>query len=181
MGVALATEDGWAASDVGEWFALVSVGAWVEDSIVLGRVRQLREWVDVIAGPGPGKYVKGVLPNGVWVARGDQIVGLAETAGDFQSNGGEDSQESHSDRPAGVVEVGADTEGTIYLRADPASPPYVSAGDYVEPKATLALIEVMKTFTPVRAPQSAEIVKVLVTDGAAVECNQILFWIRPGK
>ena len=85
-----------------------------------------------------------------------------------------------SDVPDGVVEVTADTDGTFYARPEPSAPSFVEAGATVKPATTLGLVEVMKTFTPVKAPVAGTVEKVLVGDGEAVEAGQTLVWIRVG-
>jgi acetyl-CoA carboxylase biotin carboxyl carrier protein len=76
-----------------------------------------------------------------------------------------------------VQEVTADTDGTFYSRPEPGAPDFVAEGDEVARAATLGLVEVMKTFSPVRAPVAGVVVKVLVGDGEAVRAGQALMWI----
>jgi acetyl-CoA carboxylase biotin carboxyl carrier protein len=82
------------------------------------------------------------------------------------------------DTPDGVTEVLADTDGTVYLSPEPGAEPFVVEGAEIQEKATLALIEVMKTFTPVRCETAGRIEKILVTDGDAVTAGQPLLWVR---
>jgi acetyl-CoA carboxylase biotin carboxyl carrier protein len=74
--------------------------------------------------------------------------------------------------------VVAEADGTMYLRPDPHSPAFCEVGHVIAEKQTLALIEVMKTFTPVRSPAAGRVERVHVTDAAAVCSGQTLFWIR---
>ena len=46
--------------------------------------------------------------------------------------------------------------------------------------ATLGLVEVMKTFTPLRAPLEGVVERLLVADGAPVRQGQALIWLRTG-
>jgi 3-methylcrotonyl-CoA carboxylase beta subunit len=80
--------------------------------------------------------------------------------------------------PEGVVEVRADTDGTVYLCPEPGSAAFVSLGEAVAERVTLALIEVMKTFTPVRSEGPGVVERVLVSDGEAVSAGQPLLWLR---
>ena len=57
-----------------------------------------------------------------------------------------------SDAPKGVVVVRADTDGTFYTRPEPGKPLFAAQAETVAVRATLGLIEVMKTFNAVRAP-----------------------------
>ncbi|TVQ90155.1 MAG: hypothetical protein EA397_14235 [Deltaproteobacteria bacterium] len=83
------------------------------------------------------------------------------------------------DLPDEVEPIRADTDGTLYLRPAPDKPPFAQVGDRLAPQATVGLVEVMKTFTPVRAPMAGELVRICVDDGGAVEAGAVLFWIRP--
>ena len=82
------------------------------------------------------------------------------------------------DVPAGVTVVCAETEGVVYLSAKPGEPPFVNVDQRVEPRATLALVEVMKTFGSVRAPHGGVVSRVLVNDGDAVSPGDVLIWLR---
>ena len=74
----------------------------------------------------------------------------------------------------------AETEGVVYLAPKPGSPPFVSEGESVNSQATIALVEVMKTFGSVRAPHAGSVDKVLVNDGEAVSPGDALIWLRNG-
>lgn len=63
----------------------------------------------------------------------------------------------------------------FYRSPAPDEPPFVQVGDTVSPNAPLAVLEVMKTYNPVEAPFSCEILEILVEDGAAVEYGEPLF------
>ena len=75
--------------------------------------------------------------------------------------------------------ISSDTDGTVYLRPDPASALYAPEGARCSAQSTIALVEVMKTFTAVRTPSMGEVVSVRVADGDAVQAGQALFWFRP--
>lgn len=66
----------------------------------------------------------------------------------------------------------------FYRSPAPDEPPFIEAGDSVQAGASLATLEVMKTFNDVEAPFSCEILEILVEDGQAVEYNQPLFRVR---
>ncbi len=69
--------------------------------------------------------------------------------------------------------------GTFYRRPQPGAPPYVEEGSVVEEDTTVALIEVMKLFNPVKAGQRGRIRRVCVEDGQLVEYGQPLFVLQP--
>ncbi|MBT3221677.1 MAG: acetyl-CoA carboxylase biotin carboxyl carrier protein, partial [Proteobacteria bacterium] len=61
---------------------------------------------------------------------------------------------------------------------EPGAPPFVSQGAEVGERATLALVEVMKTFSPVRTQWSGVVTRILIEDGASIEAGQAMFWIQ---
>ena len=64
--------------------------------------------------------------------------------------------------------------GTVYLSADPASPPFVSVGKPVKEGDTLLIVEAMKVMNPILAPRSGMIGAVLVENAQPVEYDQPL-------
>jgi acetyl-CoA carboxylase biotin carboxyl carrier protein len=59
--------------------------------------------------------------------------------------------------------------GTVYLSAEPGTPPFVEAGDEVREGQTLLLIEAMKTFNEIRAPRAGRVTEILIESGQPVE------------
>jgi acetyl-CoA carboxylase biotin carboxyl carrier protein len=68
--------------------------------------------------------------------------------------------------------------GVAYLLPEPGAAPFIKVGDTVAEGQTLALIEAMKTFNPVKAPRSGKIVKILVESGSPVEYGEPLVIIE---
>ncbi len=68
--------------------------------------------------------------------------------------------------------------GTVYLSPEPGAPTFVKAGDRVEAGQTLLLVEAMKTFNEIRAPQGGEVVEILVQDRTPVEYGDVLMIVR---
>ena len=66
----------------------------------------------------------------------------------------------------------------FYRSPAPDEPPFIEVGDSVAAGASLATLEVMKTFNDIEAPFNCEILEILVEDGQAVEYNQPLFRVR---
>lgn len=66
----------------------------------------------------------------------------------------------------------------FYRSPAPEEPPFVEVGDSVSSGASIATLEVMKTYNDVEAPFNCEILEILVEDGQAVEYNQPLFRVR---
>lgn len=67
--------------------------------------------------------------------------------------------------------------GTVYLAAEPGKPPFVNVGDKVSAGDTLMLIEAMKTFNPITAPENGTIKEIIVHDGTPVEFDEPLIVI----
>ena len=67
--------------------------------------------------------------------------------------------------------------GVAYLSPEPGAPPYVQPGQAVQAGQTVMLIEAMKTFNQIKAPQSGTVARVLVASGEPVEYGQPLLVI----
>ena len=59
--------------------------------------------------------------------------------------------------------------GTVYMQAEPGSPPFIKVGQDVSEGDTLLIVEAMKTMNHIPAPRSGTVKRILVDDGAAVE------------
>lgn len=71
--------------------------------------------------------------------------------------------------------INAPMPSRFYRSPAPDEPPFVQIGDTVNTGDSLAVLEVMKTYNPVEAPFSCEILEILAEDGAAVEYGEPLF------
>ncbi len=79
----------------------------------------------------------------------------------------------------GTVTVVAPMIGRFYAKPEPGAAPFVSVGTEVNPDSTVALVEVMKVFTAVRAGVHGVVTEICVQDEQLVEYGQVLFRIRP--
>lgn len=59
--------------------------------------------------------------------------------------------------------------GVVYLAPEPGANHFVSVGDTVKVGDTIALVEAMKTFNPVKSDVDGVVKEILVSDSAAVE------------
>jgi acetyl-CoA carboxylase biotin carboxyl carrier protein len=75
--------------------------------------------------------------------------------------------------PPGEV-VKSPMVGTVYLQAQPGSPPFVKVGDTVTQGQTLLIIEAMKTMNPIPAPKAGVVRAVMAEDGQPVEFGEPL-------
>jgi len=98
------------------------------------------------------------------------------------------SQHAAAPQPAAKVEPAAATDGLIpvtapmvgkfYAASSPSDPPYVEVGTKVAVGATVGLIEVMKTFTPVVAEEVGRLVAFHVENEDPVMAGQPLYDIE---
>jgi acetyl-CoA carboxylase biotin carboxyl carrier protein len=83
---------------------------------------------------------------------------------------------AQEDNLAGII---SPIVGTFYSAPSPDSEPYVKVGDRVNPDTVVCIIEAMKVMNEIKAEKSGTIEKVMVSNGQAIEFNQVLFKIRP--
>ncbi len=69
--------------------------------------------------------------------------------------------------------------GTYYDAPAPGAAPFVKAGDRVEPKQVLCIIESMKLMNEIEAETAGTIIAKHVESGRPVEYGESLFTIRP--
>ena len=68
--------------------------------------------------------------------------------------------------------------GIVYLSPEPGAKAFTQIGGKVKSGETLALIEAMKTFNPVKADRDGVVKEILVKDGQAVEFDTPLIVIE---
>ena len=68
--------------------------------------------------------------------------------------------------------------GTVYLQAEPGSPPFITVGAKVSEGDTILIIEAMKTMNQIPAPKAGTVMRILVEDSAAVEFGSPLVIIE---
>jgi len=68
--------------------------------------------------------------------------------------------------------------GVAYLAPEPGAKPFTAVGDTIHAGDTVALVEAMKTFNPIKSDRDGVVKEILVTDGAAVEFDQPLIVIE---
>lgn len=81
----------------------------------------------------------------------------------------------------GLVPIVSPMVGTLYVAAEPDSPPFVSVGSQVDPNTPICIIEAMKVFNEIKAEVAGTIERVLVHNEQAVEFGQPLMLVRPRK
>ena len=68
--------------------------------------------------------------------------------------------------------------GVAYLAPEPGAETFVKVGSTVKAGDTVALVEAMKTFNPIKSDKDGIVKEILVSDGAAVEFDQPLIVIE---
>lgn len=68
--------------------------------------------------------------------------------------------------------------GVVYLAPEPGADAFVKVGTSVKAGDTVALVEAMKTFNPIKSDKDGVVKEILVKDGAAVEFDQPLVVIE---
>ncbi len=68
--------------------------------------------------------------------------------------------------------------GVAYLAPEPGAKPFTSVGAQIKAGDTVALIEAMKTFNPIKSDKDGVVKEILVTDGQAVEFDQPIIVIE---
>jgi acetyl-CoA carboxylase biotin carboxyl carrier protein len=68
--------------------------------------------------------------------------------------------------------------GTVYMRPDPNSQPFVKKGDSVSAGDTLLIIEAMKVMNPIKAEKAGTVMHIMVESGQPVEFGDVLMVIE---
>jgi acetyl-CoA carboxylase biotin carboxyl carrier protein len=80
---------------------------------------------------------------------------------------------------AGLVYVKSPIVGTFYESPSPGSPPFVRAGERIQPGKVLCIIESMKLMNEIEAEIAGVVEAKLVMNGQPVEYGEAMFAIRP--
>jgi acetyl-CoA carboxylase biotin carboxyl carrier protein len=83
--------------------------------------------------------------------------------------------------PEGAIAIRAPMLGVFYRASAPGEKPFVEAGQRVRADDTVCLIEVMKLFNSIRAGVDGEVIEIMAENGALVEFDQPLIYIKPSK
>ena len=76
---------------------------------------------------------------------------------------------------ATATEIKASLYGVLHLTPAVGEPPFVTVGQAIEAGQTVAVIEAMKMFHPVKAKAGGTLVEILARAGVEVEAGQALF------
>ncbi len=165
------------AATVGTWRPQVQVGASLRPGQLVGHLVRLGRRLEVRVPADMEGVARTLAPAGGWVEHGTTLVSLrAETVAALPA-----TTAPEEESPRDMVVVRSATDGVIWLGPEPGAQEFAPQGRFLTARDTLALVEVMKTFTPVRSPGPGVVGRVLVTDGQPVQAGQGLFWIRVAR
>ena len=165
---AVFTDDALLAPTLGFFRPALQPGAYVREGDVLGTLERIGRREPVTAPPGTRGQV--LLPTSGYVQYGDALFTLGALA--LDESEGEVARDTD-----GLEAVVTPMAGAVYLHASPGEPAFVRVGETVARNATVALVEVMKTFTPLKAPRSGVVRRIEVRDGDAVGANSVVLWL----
>jgi len=134
----------------------------------------------VVSAPQDSTGVIGEVTRPSWVEYGASLVSFGDPTTSLSARADE-GDAGDLVAPEGVTVIRSDTDGTVYLTPEPGQPPFAPVNHPVDAQQTLALVEVMKTFSPVRAPLAGVLLRVCVAGGEAVEAGAPLFWVGPAS
>ncbi len=106
----------------------------------------------------------------VSVAAALPMAGAASAAPSTPASGGEDAI------PAGAVV--SPMVGTVYVAAEPNTPPFIQVGDMVQEGQTLLIIEAMKVMNPLPSPRAGKVTAIYVSNGDPIEFGEPLVSIE---
>jgi len=93
--------------------------------------------------------------------------------------GPKDSAEAAQFTTEKTVEIRAPMVGTFYRAPSPEAPPYVEAGQTIEPGQVICIIEAMKLMNEIKSEIKGKVSEILVDNAEPVEFGQPLFLIEP--
>jgi acetyl-CoA carboxylase biotin carboxyl carrier protein len=79
----------------------------------------------------------------------------------------------------GLIPIKSPMLGCFYLQPKPGSPSFVEIGSKVGADDSVCLIEVMKTFTTIKAGVKGRIAKICAENAQMVEYQETLFLVEP--
>jgi oxaloacetate decarboxylase alpha subunit len=89
------------------------------------------------------------------------------------------SSSSVNETVAKAVEIKAPMVGTFYRAPAPEAPPFVEAGQIIEPGQVICIIEAMKLMNEIKSEIKGKVVEILVDNAEPVEYGQSMFLIEP--
>jgi 3-methylcrotonyl-CoA carboxylase beta subunit len=149
------------------------------DEVVL--LDELRPWIECLAEMAyQATGYRRVKNPRIWSIHDLEVLASGLVSAPISQGSAEPEQAEATVAPEpGLAPVRATMEGSFWTRPAPGEPPFVDVGQPVSEGQTLGLIEVMKTFSPVRSPCDGVLHGWESDDGSSVAPGQIMAWVRP--
>jgi biotin carboxyl carrier protein len=163
------------ATTVGTFVPTLVSGTPLFPGLCFGRLQRLGRWHDLLVPPGIDGYAEQPLPRFSPVEHGTPLLRVRPRSGRRR----EKVKAAVKSMIHGGRAVRAELEGTLYHRPAPGAQPFVAEGSHVSAEDTIAVVEVMKTFTRIRAPFPGILRRWLVHDGGTVLLGTPLVIIDP--
>lgn len=144
------------------------------------KLSELRGWLEALAEMAYQSIGHRRVKNPrIWSLHDLEVLTRGVAAGPETAAAPEAPEGSSSEAPEeGAVPLRAPMEGTFWVRPSPRSPAFAEVGATVSAGDTVGLVEVMKTFTPVRSEGTGALLAYAVADGEAVAGGQVVAWLR---
>lgn len=104
---------------------------------------------------------------------------VIEREGPFKEQPKKEPQEAAEITGARAAEIKAPMVGTFYRAPSPEAPPYVEAGQIIEPGQVICIIEAMKLMNEIKSEIKGKILEIIVDNAEPVEFGQAMFIIEP--
>ncbi len=163
------------ATTVGIFVPTLVPGTPLHPGLTFGRLQRLGRWYELRVPPGIDGFADQPLARYSPVEYGTALMRVRRRTGRKRAKVKAAVKSMiHSGRT-----VRAELDGTLYHRPAPGERPFVAVGSRVNAHDTIAVVEVMKTFTRIRAPFSGVLERWLVRDGSNVYQGMPLAVIKP--
>lgn len=163
------------STTVGTFVPTLVSGTPLFPGLCFGRLQRLGRWHDLLVPPGVDGYADQPLPRFSPVEHGTPLLRVRPRSGRRR----EKVKAAVKSMLHGGRTVRAELEGTLYHRPAPGAQPFVPEGGRVSAQDTIAVVEVMKTFTRIRAPFPGILRRWLVHDGGTVLHGTAMVIIDP--
>ncbi len=177
--VALRREDALGAPQVGVWKPSVRDGDAIEPGRGIGELRVLGRRIEVVA-PGRASGEAVDVASAGPVGYGDVLLRVGARSAERLGTAGRGAGAGAGTAAGSGIALRAPIDGIFYRRPSPDAAAFVNEGDRVAAGQTLGLIEVMKTFNPIRSDRAGTVVALEADDQQEVAAGDVLLVIDAG-
>ena len=123
------------------------------------------------------QFLFGVYRKHIHLSKQQAATAVAKPNFPVAADAKQTNSEPRENTPAGYA-LKSPMVGVAYLSPEPGAKPFTTVGAHIKAGDTVALVEAMKTFNPIKSDKDGVVKEILVTDGAAVEFDQPLIVIE---